>query len=162
MRTLYRHAHGLVPAWEFQGSAQQAVLLWGAAYISSLPCRRAALVAFVLAVALAPARCGVVPRRSKAAGRKPVDGVFDQYASLVTSAPPSLSETGSRMHNWGFGCTTLVSCWQQLLWVATGNIRPSEAVLSCCSAFKRLGPTCSLTLQAGFPEKRTSIVLPTA
>ena len=55
---------------------------------SSLPCRRAALVAFWLGVALAPARCGVVPRRSKAAGAKQaVDGVIDQYASLITSAP---------------------------------------------------------------------------
>ena len=54
---------------------------------SSLPRCRVALVAVVLAAALAPARCGVVPHRSNAAGRKPVDGVIDQYASLVTSAP---------------------------------------------------------------------------
>ena len=48
---------------------------------------RAALVASVLALALAPALCGVVPRRPKAAGNEELNGVIDQYASLVTSAP---------------------------------------------------------------------------
>ena len=44
-------------------------------------------MASVLAVALALARCGVAPRRSQTGSRKEVDGVIDQYASLVTSAP---------------------------------------------------------------------------
>ena len=84
---------------------------------SSLPCRRAALVAFWLGVALAPARCGVVPRRSKAAGaKKAVDGVIDQYASLITSAP--------RAQRPGLGCT-LTGC--MLAAIALGSHRQRQA-----------------------------------
>ena len=54
-----------------------------------------------------------------------MDGVFDQYASLVTSAP-SRSETGRTVNKLGLGCTP------------TGFVLPARTVSSHrhCQAFQ--------------------------